>query len=506
MADPRALTRVVDELLWSLRRGGFDRRRRRRSTSLRRGARGRPRATGGRARGARRRRRQRDARAARASTRRSTRSLRRAAPHEGTLLGAARAPRLHRRRARRGCAISSSASRRAARTAARRRLGRSSSAGAELDRLLHLAGIARTLDADREPASARLLLPTASSASSASARAPRRPRAPARALPRRARRRARRCAGRRARARSSTARPRTCASHVRERLAAPRRRARGGAAIASPRDHRVHGADRRRGRGGPPRRPRASPSASAAASASGAAARAHGRVDPAPHAAPRARARAASPSRPPRKRRRRDKPRLVLLCDVSDSVRAAARFMLELIYAAQELFDRTRSFVFVSELGETTRALRARARRGARSASAYGGGVVSVGRQLELRPRPSHLRGARTSARSTAAPPSSSSATAARTTTTTPPRSSTRIRARAARPRLALPRAARPVAPRRQRDAALRAQGQPPLPGAHGPRARDGRAGPRRASLTLAALRDPLAPIARRLRARPIFS
>ena len=30
------------------------------------------------------------------------------------------------------------------------------------------------------------------------------------------------------------------------------------------------------------------------------------------------------------------------------------RFMLELVYAAHELFDRTRSFVFVSELGETT--------------------------------------------------------------------------------------------------------------------------------------------------------
>ena len=31
-----------------------------------------------------------------------------------------------------------------------------------------------------------------------------------------------------------------------------------------------------------------------------------------------------------------------------------ARFMLEFVYAAHELFERTRSFVFVSELGETT--------------------------------------------------------------------------------------------------------------------------------------------------------
>lgn len=78
-----------------------------------------------------------------------------------------------------------------------------------------------------------------------------------------------------------------------------------------------------------------------------------------------------------RKARRRDKPKLVLLCDISDSVRSVARFLLELAYAAQELFSGTRSFVFVSELGETTRLFseepidRALAR-------AYGGGVVPV--------------------------------------------------------------------------------------------------------------------------------
>jgi uncharacterized protein with von Willebrand factor type A (vWA) domain len=56
-----------------------------------------------------------------------------------------------------------------------------------------------------------------------------------------------------------------------------------------------------------------------------------------------------------RKDRRRDRPKLVLLCDISDSVRAAACFLLEFAYAAQELFERTRSFVFVSDLRETTR-------------------------------------------------------------------------------------------------------------------------------------------------------
>jgi hypothetical protein len=78
-----------------------------------------------------------------------------------------------------------------------------------------------------------------------------------------------------------------------------------------------------------------------------------------------------------RGRRRRDKPRLMLLCDVSDSVRAAARFMLELVYATQELFDGTRSFVFVSEIGETTQLFATRPVTVALG-HAYGGGVVSV--------------------------------------------------------------------------------------------------------------------------------
>jgi uncharacterized protein with von Willebrand factor type A (vWA) domain len=61
------------------------------------------------------------------------------------------------------------------------------------------------------------------------------------------------------------------------------------------------------------------------------------------------------PFRPVRRDQRRDRPRLIVLCDVSDSVRRAARFMLEFVYAISELFERTRSFVFVSELGEVTR-------------------------------------------------------------------------------------------------------------------------------------------------------
>ena len=78
-----------------------------------------------------------------------------------------------------------------------------------------------------------------------------------------------------------------------------------------------------------------------------------------------------------RRRRRRDKPRLLLLCDVSESVRAASLFLLELVHAAQELFSGTRSFVFVAELGETTR-LFADLPPEAALGRIYGGGVVSL--------------------------------------------------------------------------------------------------------------------------------
>ena len=79
-----------------------------------------------------------------------------------------------------------------------------------------------------------------------------------------------------------------------------------------------------------------------------------------------------------RRTRRRDRPKLVLLCDVSDSVRAAAAFLLEFVYAVQELFSRARSFVFVSELGETTDLFAMQPVRVA-IAHAWGGGVVRSG-------------------------------------------------------------------------------------------------------------------------------
>jgi hypothetical protein len=47
---------------------------------------------------------------------------------------------------------------------------------------------------------------------------------------------------------------------------------------------------------------------------------------------------------------RDEKPRIVVICDVSLSVRNTARFMLHLVYSLQSLFEQVRSFVFVSEL------------------------------------------------------------------------------------------------------------------------------------------------------------
>jgi hypothetical protein len=56
------------------------------------------------------------------------------------------------------------------------------------------------------------------------------------------------------------------------------------------------------------------------------------------------------------RRRHREKPRLITVCDVSDSVRNASRFMLQLVWSLQECFSRVRSYVFVSEIAEVTQA------------------------------------------------------------------------------------------------------------------------------------------------------
>jgi uncharacterized protein with von Willebrand factor type A (vWA) domain len=56
--------------------------------------------------------------------------------------------------------------------------------------------------------------------------------------------------------------------------------------------------------------------------------------------------------------RRPGRPDVVVLCDVSDSVRNVSRVMLLFTHTLQSLFNRVRSFVFVSDVGEATAAFR----------------------------------------------------------------------------------------------------------------------------------------------------
>ncbi len=50
-----------------------------------------------------------------------------------------------------------------------------------------------------------------------------------------------------------------------------------------------------------------------------------------------------------------DRPEIMVLCDLSESVRNVSRFFLQFVYGVQEVFDRVRCFIFVAELGEATR-------------------------------------------------------------------------------------------------------------------------------------------------------
>lgn len=54
-------------------------------------------------------------------------------------------------------------------------------------------------------------------------------------------------------------------------------------------------------------------------------------------------------------RRKKTKPQVMVLCDISDSVLNASRFMLQFVYSIQDLYAKVRSFVFVSEIGEVTK-------------------------------------------------------------------------------------------------------------------------------------------------------
>jgi uncharacterized protein with von Willebrand factor type A (vWA) domain len=64
------------------------------------------------------------------------------------------------------------------------------------------------------------------------------------------------------------------------------------------------------------------------------------------------------PARLSFRRRRPERPEVIVLCDVSDSVRHVSRMMLLFLYTLQSLFMRVRSFVFVSGIAEVTDAFR----------------------------------------------------------------------------------------------------------------------------------------------------
>jgi hypothetical protein len=84
------------------------------------------------------------------------------------------------------------------------------------------------------------------------------------------------------------------------------------------------------------------------------------------------------PARLSFKRRHRERPDVVVLCDVSDSVRHVSRLMLLFLYSLQEIFTRVRSFVFVSEVGEVTEVFRRERDPAVAADLATAGRVVSL--------------------------------------------------------------------------------------------------------------------------------
>ena len=148
MADPRALVRVLDELLWTLRRDGL---RDLHGAGHRRragGRGGRSRATRPRSRGHRRRRRPARRRARRfdAALRRASSRPPRPGARGGTFWERLAARGFDARRARRACAqLLAQLAAPGHRTAAD--LGALLERGADLDRLLAQSGLARTIDA-----------------------------------------------------------------------------------------------------------------------------------------------------------------------------------------------------------------------------------------------------------------------------------------------------------------------------------------------------------------------
>jgi hypothetical protein len=78
------------------------------------------------------------------------------------------------------------------------------------------------------------------------------------------------------------------------------------------------------------------------------------------------------------KHRRKDRPKLVILCDVSSSVANVSRFMLQFMYSLQEAFTKMRSYVFVSELGDVTPVFKEKDVNSAIEKALDGGDVINV--------------------------------------------------------------------------------------------------------------------------------
>jgi uncharacterized protein with von Willebrand factor type A (vWA) domain len=78
------------------------------------------------------------------------------------------------------------------------------------------------------------------------------------------------------------------------------------------------------------------------------------------------------------KQRRKERPKLVILCDVSSSVANVSRFMLQFCYELQEAFTKIRAFVFVAELGEVTQTFQDRDVSTAIDKALDGGDVINV--------------------------------------------------------------------------------------------------------------------------------
>ncbi len=78
------------------------------------------------------------------------------------------------------------------------------------------------------------------------------------------------------------------------------------------------------------------------------------------------------------KTRRKDRPKLVILCDVSSSVANVSRFMLQFMYSLQEAFTKIRCYVFVAELGEVTSVFQDKDISQAIEKALDGGDVINV--------------------------------------------------------------------------------------------------------------------------------